>query len=409
MGMPKIVVEKSGRKAKKERAPRTALSLDEKYTGPEPKWDGDEDVKLTDAEFDHKLRKSFNYYNYFETQKGTRKFVVEWLLTNSNLDYDTIQEYKKTAERLTPMTICSLVLAAKKGMPLKDNHVEAILRSVYEAIQLSDDKLAADEAGPVLQDQSRVKRPKTAPKAVAKPTVRDRLNEIVDGHIAYFEAMEENFSKKGVLSPDTFNYLTAKTFPKPGIARFKKVFEAKLVEMEEAQSGKDKQLKEGYRHFKPIDFKKRIDFYQAILNDVLAYENAKKAARKVRVKKAPSKDKLVSKVKYMKQDNTLKVSSVNPVNIIGATEVWVFHTKYRKLGRYVADSTLKTMSIKGTTIVGFDEVNSVCKTLRKPEQQIAEFMKSGKVALRKFLDNIRATETKLTGRLSEDVLILKVV
>jgi hypothetical protein len=56
----------------------------------------------------------------------------------------------------------------------------------------------------------------------------------------------------------------------------------------------------------------------------------------------------------------------------------------------------------------FDETKSVQKTLRKPEQQLIEFMKSGKVQLRAFLTNIKATETKLNGRINADVLLLKV-
>jgi len=50
----------------------------------------------------------------------------------------------------------------------------------------------------------------------------------------------------------------------------------------------------------------------------------------------------------------------------------------------------------------------VCKTLRKPEEKLKEFAKAGKVQLRKFIEDIRATETKLNGRISVDVLLLKV-
>lgn len=402
----KIVVEKSGRKTKAS-APRNPLFFDEKYMGEEPTWKGDEDL-LPDAQFDHLLIRAFNYYNHFYTQKDSRKHVVVWLKSNSNLPLDVITAYSKTPERCTPMTVCSLVMAAKRKMPLKEKHIAFIEKSVLDAIQLSDDKDAAVEAIGPLED-NRGAKPVAKKTAVAKPTVRDRLNEIVDGHIVYFEEMEANFSKKGVLAPGVFNYLTVKAFPKPGINRFKKVFEAKLSEMEEAQAGKDKQLKEGYSHFKPIDFQKRINFYSEILNDLAAYENAKKAVRKPRAKKTVSKDKLVSKVKYMEKDAALKITSVAPLNIIGAKEVWVYNTKTRKLGKYIADNLQGTLGIKGTTIIGFDEVNSVSKTLRKPEIQITEFMKSGKVALRKFLDTIRATETKLTGRLNEDILILKVM
>jgi hypothetical protein len=51
----------------------------------------------------------------------------------------------------------------------------------------------------------------------------------------------------------------------------------------------------------------------------------------------------------------------------------------------------------------------VAKTLRKPEQQLPEFNKAGKVQLRKFLDNIKGVETKMNGRFNEQTVILKAV
>ena len=68
-----------------------------------------------------------------------------------------------------------------------------------------------------------------------------------------------------------------------------------------------------------------------------------------------------------------------------------------------------TLQVKGTTLQFFDDTLSVAKTLRKPEQQLAEFNKSGKVQLRKFLTNIKGVETKLNGRFNTETVILKAV
>jgi hypothetical protein len=66
------------------------------------------------------------------------------------------------------------------------------------------------------------------------------------------------------------------------------------------------------------------------------------------------------------------------------------------------------LSMKGTTIEGFDESLSVQKTLRKPEEQLKAFKAAGKVALRKFMEEIPTTDTKLNGRLNPDTVLLKV-
>jgi len=132
-----------------------------------------------------------------------------------------------------------------------------------------------------------------------------------------------------------------------------------------------------------------------------------KINKKPRAKKPTDKSKVVAKMKYLKQDDKLKLVSVNPEDIIGAGELWIFNTKTRKLGKYVA-AEYQELGVKGTSIVGFDLNKSVQKTLRKPEEQLKEFKSAGKVQLRKFLDDIKAVDIKLNGRLNEDTILLKV-
>lgn len=136
------------------------------------------------------------------------------------------------------------------------------------------------------------------------------------------------------------------------------------------------------------------------------YRGVKKAAKKARVKKAPSKEKIVSKLKFAKENKPLKIVSINPADIVGASELWIYNVKTRKLGKYLAAS-YQTLSVKGTSIIGFDADKSISKTLRKPEEQLKEFAKAGKVALRTFLKDIKAVEAKLNGRIGVDILLLK--
>ena len=114
----------------------------------------------------------------------------------------------------------------------------------------------------------------------------------------------------------------------------------------------------------------------------------------------------MAKLKYAKTNEQLKLVSINPAEIIGAKELWVYNTKSRKLGKYVASEYLE-LGVKGTSITGFNENLSVQKTLRKPEEQLKEFKAAGKVQLRKFLDDIRAVDIKLNGRINEDIILLR--
>ena len=132
-----------------------------------------------------------------------------------------------------------------------------------------------------------------------------------------------------------------------------------------------------------------------------------KVNRAPRAKKSVPAEKIVAKLKYMKTNEPLKLVSVSPTDIIGSTELWVYNTKSRKLGKYVS-AEYQTLSVKGTSIINFNENLSICKTLRKPEEKLKEFKAAGKVQLRKFLDDINATDTKMNGRLNEEIILLKV-
>jgi hypothetical protein len=93
---------------------------------------------------------------------------------------------------------------------------------------------------------------------------------------------------------------------------------------------------------------------------------------------------------------------------VGCQEAWLYDTKRRKLIYAVADGHIGTMTVKGTSIVGFDTTNSVQKTLRKPAEQIRGLLTGGVANTRKFFKDIKATEVKFNGRGNENLILLKV-
>ena len=146
--------------------------------------------------------------------------------------------------------------------------------------------------------------------------------------------------------------------------------------------------------------------------DMLIAES--KLNRKPRKVKPKSAEKLVAKMKYKQSDEKTALVSINPADIIKAEELWVYNTKTRKLGRYITsivdpqkqkrDGT--GLEVKGTTLIRFDEKESIAKTLRKPVEQLAEFKKCGKIQRKKFFEGIKTTETKLNGRVNPDTILL---
>lgn len=372
---------------KKEVRVRNPLFADEKYTGGEPQWP-EESSDWSDEQFDSFLRRCFNYYNYFYSQKDCKKYVSEWMKSTGKWTKDQIKTFDRTSDRSVPMTVCSLIMANRAGMQLRERHTVYVTKSITEAINQAEPEKVVEVA-----------------KAVEtyKPTIQDRLaektSELIGELEGYYDEIDTNSVK-------FYEWFGNNNVVQNQLVKYENVFQKRKAELEEAVRKADPQLVEGYKHYKSADFKKRIKWIDDLLAAIEQYRGVKKAAKKARVKKAPSKEKIVSKLKFAKENKPLKIVSINPADIIGASELWIYNVKTRKLGKYLAAS-YQTLSVKGTSIVGFDADKSISKTLRKPEEQLKEFAKAGKVALRTFLKDIKAVETKLNGRIGVDILLLK--
>jgi len=253
----------------------------------------------------------------------------------------------------------------------------------------------------------------TKPKNAYVPSIQERIKEASGNIIAEIEEVVDDF----IDNPNTFKGLDpVKLFRKLNVnqahARHIRAFYegvyAEYTMLQQPAREQEEDLREAYAHLDKAAIKRAVTLFGGILGacDLITAES--KATRKTRTPKPKSADKLVAKMKYCKTDEKYKVASVNPVDIIDASEVWVFNVKTRKIGKYVAEEHA-TLQVKGTTLQFFDEKQSIAKTLRKPEQQLSDFNKSGKVQLRKFLENIKGVETKMNGRFNADTVILKAV
>lgn len=378
---------------KKKPLVRRAHLADEKYTGSEPQWDTERALAMSSDDFDHHLRRSFYYYNYHYSVKDLKPDFCKWLGEQTDFKISKEDLSKIIKSRWVPITACSLIAAHRVGMPLKPNALKYIETAMREVIERYD----------YYSDDEEVTTQSDAKPVVRMPTIQDRLNEKTSATIGELEGHYDDLA-----DIKFYDFLVAQNVPQGQLGKIEKVYADRRVELELAQSRTDDQLTEAYKHMKAADFKRTYAWMDSLQEAIEQYRGVKKATKKARVKKSPSKEKLVSKVKYCKDFAELKLVSVNPVDILGATELWVYNTKTRKLGKYVPAPYQTELGVKGTSITNFDENKSVCKTLRKPDAQLKEFMKSNKVQLRKFLDGVKATETKLNGRLNEDVVLLRV-
>ena len=130
--------------------------------------------------------------------------------------------------------------------------------------------------------------------------------------------------------------------------------------------------------------------------------------RKPREKKTKSAVDQITKLKYQKEFPQLKIVSVNPAEIVGCNQLWTYNTKYKKLSRYDATGPAG-ITVKGTTLIGFDVERSLTKSVRKPDVTIKQLLSAGKVALRSVMDELKTNESKPNGRINTDTVLLRVI
>lgn len=378
---------------------RDPMYSDEKYTGREPVWDTERALKMTQDEFDHFLRKSFTYYNYYFAQKDLKKHMVKWMQENGYSKPD-VSAFIRSPDRALPMTVYGLLMSHRQGMPFREKELKYVKEQIATALAQAD--------GDVVESATGAAMPAAEKTVVKVVTIQDRLNEKTSEHLAYFEGLYDDVVTGGTVDPRAFDYLTANTVPQSQINKFVDLISARKAELGAAQGKLFEDHVESYKHYKAADYKRHHAFLDAILDALEQYRGVKKATKKARVKRAPNKEKVVSKLKYMKEDKTLKLVSVNPVDIVGAQELWAYNVKTRKLYKYIADSLTGPLGIKGTSLTGFDAAKSAGKTLRKPEEKLKEFAKATKIQLRKFLEEIKATETLGNGRINADTVLLRI-
>jgi len=372
-----------------------------------PVWEGVE--TMTAEEFGRHWRNAMSYYRLEFSGKDLKPKVIDWM-GKVGYDKDQIKAFKDTKDHRCNSTMGGLAACLLRGMPeVRADWNEG--RNSADWLRASIDLAVAEGKGDETEEE--IAEAKAKKPEVYVPTIQDRLKEAAGTMSEELDEAIDSFCK----DPDAFD---PKAFKIPNLLRGKgvKAAHARLIksyfqrgndELIELASGQaDEQLKEGYSHLPRKNVRKLIEFYDAIMTacDQLAVEA--KALKKPRAKKIVPAEKVVAKLKYLKADDALGISSVAPASIIGAQAMFVYSTKTRKIGYYIAMNS-SGFGVKGTTILNFTD-KSVQKTLRKPEEQLKAFkdLNTQKRMQTWFEKDVKTTEVGLNGRFNEETVILKV-
>jgi hypothetical protein len=379
-------------KPKKKTVVRQSKLADEKYTGLAPNFNAANtwsEQKLKDE-----WRRGMYYYNYHYTCSDLRKYVSQLGTSKYNWSKQDVYAFNECEDHRIGITLCAIAKMSMDGAPaIEDDTDKFINKKFTDLLAYGHSQLAA----------------KTPFANVVKLTIQDRMREKLSDVIGEIEEWYDK-ADAGKEVPDMVAWMREHNVPQQFVNQIAEVFTPRMEELLEAKSKTaDEQLKEGYRHVDKAKLKQLSAFYDKLTGALETYGAVKKAVRKARVKKPPSKEKLVKNVKYCVQHTELNLVSINPVDVLGATQLWVYNIKTRKLGRYIAATDAGQLSIKGSAIIGFDSAASIAKTLRKPPEQLKQFANAGKVTLRSFIEDIKSVAVNLNGRLGNDWVLLKAV
>ena len=371
------------------------LSIDTaRYHGLEPSW---ESGQVNESNYNGLLGQTLNWYNYCTDKKQGREFLGDYIKVFRTDTADTdLKLLNRVSDKNLCMTAAALARMMVQGFPLNDKHKSEIWAHIQSA---SEKKQEIEEVKP----------------ATERIGVQERMDIQVGEVFNNIEDIVQNLLNGKTKDAKSNNVVGLSKFSAIHFKKLGKLLEPTINELTELQSHRadkpdddwSQQLLEAYEYASNKSIKAAIAFLEDCqgLANKLAIE---KKVQRVRKKKPTDRAKLVSKFKFMPEFAELKLTSAKPVDILGASEVWVYDTKKRKLGVYRSEFANSIM-IKGTTLVGVREKTCIQKTLRKPATQLGDFMKLNKNQLNKWFSEVKGTEHQMKPRSNENLVILKIV
>ena len=166
-------------------------------------------------------------------------------------------------------------------------------------------------------------------------------------------------------------------------------------------------LVEGYRHMPVAERRRYLTLVQKIVDDTKRYLLSKKAKRAPSKPKVKTADKQITKIVYAKDSAEFKLTSINPMQIIGAKRLFTFNVKERIITEYVSERTAG-FEIRGSTIYGISAEKSRSIRLRKPEEQLSTFLTKTPTVINKFWETLSTkTIDEVSGRINKDTILLR--
>lgn len=345
--------------------------------------------KLSESSTEAQVYDAFNWYSYSAETGDAKKYTLQYIRK-------TFKGGEEVAKRIGGLPDWEFGATGWMARQLMlGNKLPATYSERFQArLKTLNEKAKTLIA---LEEKEEIVAP---PKARLFSNQAAKIIAELDGQL---DDIDEKTDKLGPM----YEWLTKQTASPNVLAEVSRYYIPLADEYEKVlRRGGDEQIVEAYAKVKKSRVKKQADFISEVLQAIDRITINKKSARKPRAKKAKSAIQQTKKLKYKVSDSEYKLTSIAPSEAVGTLQLWVFNTKTRMLGVYVASDT-SALTVKGTSIQNFKEGLSFQKKLRKPNQVLSEVLGGNKVSLRKIMDGINAKSQPLNGRINSDTILLR--
>lgn len=338
---------------------------DEKLTGEEPTYVGN--ISRTELAF------ALNWYNYYSDAKNNMKWVYDWMkdVGYSKADIDRLKSCTSTQKNQNLASMARILARGATNIDL----VVSLQARIKTLLDMTQEEVV-EAIAPT----------KKAPPEISNPLVAD-LDDLLD----------------------VFYRSEYKTIQDP----VKLIDGRSASDMASAQAYYKELLDEVQQHatyLKSIQKNRYLKQVESIL-DCLGVAKAntqrrKVATRKPRAKKVLPATKVVEKLQFASDSAQYNAASIDPVKILESTVLYVFNTEYRELTVFIA-KTGERLSVKGTSIVNYDEANSFTIKLRKPSEIIPDILTLAKKPIEKRISDLSTKKSLARPRINKKQLLLR--
>lgn len=348
---------------------------------------GDEPViDWSDGDITSKLIRAYSWYNVNYTLDEGREWFYNYLTLNNYSNAD-ITKFKSVE---IPMVVCSI-----SRLLSRDIEVPARTYTFFKTF------LQNTLSSKTKNEELKVKRSYTYVKL---PSVDNKIEAIMQN----IEDSIDAFHKTGSFNYSLYNDIKSYEIKSPSVQIIYTNLLPRIQQIVEAVDSPKSDIKEYFTSYTKGQFAKLVDFYRMLDTDCKKALLATKIIRKNRKKKTISSEKVLKSFKYQKEDKTLKTVSIDPSRIINSSTLVTFNTKYKRMAVFVAKEGEK-LSVKGTSIINYDESKSGMKRVKKSEEAISSILSGTPNSILKTFSKLKNDSTVPTNRINEDTLLLRVV